>query len=108
MAAPLTVHHAPPPYASRATAPPPALWRQHQYWMAATHVRSFYWQVIVTLILYFPFFLPGLVANIYWWNQARNLEAATGIAPRGKGCLTIMLVCAVIMMLSWVGIAGFF
>jgi hypothetical protein len=104
----MAVHHAPPPYAARSAYASPALWRQHQYWAAATHVPSFRWQVIIALVLYFPFFLPGLIANIYWWNQARSLEAATGIAPRGKGCLTIMLICAVIMMLSWVGIAGFF
>jgi hypothetical protein len=69
-------------------------------------MRSFRWQAFFTLILYFPFFLPGLIANIIWWNQARSLQEATGIAPRGKGCLTAMLVCAVIMMLFSAGIAG--
>ena len=70
-------------------------------------MRSFRWQAFFALILYFPFFLPGLIANLIWWNQARKLEAATGIAPRGKGCLTVMLVWAVIMMLLSAGIAGF-
>lgn len=104
----LAVHQAPPPYAAPASFATRAPWIQNHYWVPAPRMRSFRWQAIFALILYFPFFLPGLIANIYWWNQARSLEAATGIAPRGKGCLTVMLVCAVIMMLLSVGIAGIF
>lgn len=107
-AAPLVPHQAPPPYAVPAAfvARPP--WPQQPYWIPAPPMRSFRWRAFLALILYFPFFLPGLIANIIWWNQARNLQAATGIAPRGKGCLTVMLVCAVIMMLLSVGVAGVF
>ena len=85
-----------------------APWLQHQIWVPAPRLRSFRWQAFIALILYFPFFLPGLIANIIWWNQARSLEAATGIAPRGKGCLTVMLVCAVIMLVFSIGVAGLF
>lgn len=107
VAAPLVQYQVPPPpYA----APPGyvAPWNQQPYWMPAPRMRSFRWQAVFALLLYFPFFLPGLIANIIWWNQARSLEAATGIAPRGKGCLTTMLVCAVIMILLSVGVAGIF
>jgi hypothetical protein len=98
----------PPPYAAPAGFAAQAPWSQHPYWVPAPRLRSFRWQAVFALILYFPFFLPGLIANIIWWNQARSLQAATGIAPRGKGCLTVMLVCAVIMMLLSVGVAGIF
>jgi hypothetical protein len=104
----LAIYQAPPPYAAPASFVAPAPWRQHHYWLQAPPMRSFRWQAFFALVLYFPFFLPGLIANIIWWNQARSLQAATGIAPRGKGCLTVMLVCAVIMMLLSVGIAGIF
>ena len=107
-AAPLVPRQAPPPYAARTAFAPQAPWSQQPYWIPAPRMRSFRWQAFFALILYFPFFLPGLIANIIWWNQARSLEAATGIAPRGKGCLTVMLVCAVIMMLLSVGVAGIF
>lgn len=108
MAAPLISNQAPPHYAAPASFGAQAPWSQHHYWVPAPPMRSFRWQAFFALILYFPFFLPGLIANIIWWNQARSLQAATGIAPRGKGCLTVMLVCAVIMMLLSVGIAGIF
>lgn len=108
IAAPVISHQAPPSYPAPVPFVAQAPWRQDQYWLQAPPMRSFRWQAFFALILYFPFFLPGLIANIIWWNQARNLQAATGIAPRGKGCLTVMLVCAVIMMLLSVGIAGIF
>lgn len=85
-----------------------APWLQRQIWVPAPRQRSFRWQAFIAFVLYFPFFLPGLIANIIWWNQARSLEAATGIAPRGKGCLTVMLVCAVIMLVFTIGVAGLF
>ena len=107
-AAPLAVHQAPPPYAASLAFTPQAPVAQRQYWIPAPRLRSFRWQVFFALALYVFFFFPGLIANIIWWNQARNLEAATGIAPRGKGCLTVMLVCAVIMLLLSVGVAGIF
>lgn len=108
VAAPLVTHQAPPPYRAQASFVPPAPWSQPHYWIPAPPMRSFRGQAFIALVLYFPFFLPGLIANIIWWNQARSLEAATGIAPRGKGCLTGMLICAVILMLLSVGVAGLF
>ena len=104
----LLPHHAPPPYAVPVAFVAQVPWRQHHYWLQAPPMRSFRLQAFIALFLYAFGFLPGLIANIIWWNQARSLQAATGIAPRGKGCLTVMLVCAVIMMLFWVGITGIF
>ncbi len=106
VAAPLATRQAPPPDAAPAAFAAQAPWNRPQHWIPAPRMRSFRWQAFFALILYFPFFLPGLIANIIWWNQARSLHAATGIAPRGKGCLTVLLVCAVIMMLLSVGVAG--
>lgn len=56
--------------------------------------RSYRWKVCFVLVLYTVFFFPGLAANIVWWNEARQIQARTGIAPAGKGCLTILLVMA--------------
>ncbi|MDQ2652735.1 MAG: hypothetical protein M3Z20_06775, partial [Chloroflexota bacterium] len=75
VAAPLVPRQAPPPYAAPATFAAQAPLRQHLYWIPAPRMRSFRWQAFFALILYFPFFLPGLIANIIWWNQARSLQA---------------------------------
>ncbi|MCA9879776.1 MAG: hypothetical protein KC442_18410, partial [Thermomicrobiales bacterium] len=66
VAAPIATHHTPPPpmaHVAAARAP----WLQHQIWVPAPRLRSFRWQAFIALILYFPFFLPGLIANIIWW-----------------------------------------
>jgi hypothetical protein len=105
---PLVTAQPPAPYAATASYVAPGPWRQQQYWLQPPRLRSFRLQAFIALALYFFGFVPGLIATIYWWNQARNLQVATGIAPRGKGCLTIMLVSAVIMMMVGAGIAGIF
>lgn len=54
--------------------------------------ESFTSKAILTLVLYFVLYIPGLIANIVFWNEARNVQARTGRAPEGKGCLTAMLI----------------
>lgn len=66
--------------------------------------ESFTSKAITTLVLYFVMYIPGLIANIVFWNEARNVQARTGRAPEGKGCLTAML----IMQLVGLVLAGGF
>jgi hypothetical protein len=42
--------------------------------------------------LYFVLWLPGVVANIVYYLQARNDEALAGTPPQGKGCLVALLI----------------
>jgi hypothetical protein len=71
-------------------------------------VRSFRLNVVIAFILYFPFFLPGLIASAVWWNQARQIERLTGISPPGKGCLTGLLLYGLIVSLFGLMIFGIF
>lgn len=63
----------------------------------AAAVRSYTTPAIITLVLYFVFWLPGLIANIVYWNDARKTEQLIGRAPEGKGCLTALLVVFIIL-----------
>lgn len=54
--------------------------------------ESFTSKAIWTLVLYFVLYIPGLIANFLFWSEARQVEARTGRAPAGAGCLTAMLV----------------
>jgi hypothetical protein len=69
-------------------------------------VRSFRKNAVFAFLLYFPFFLPGLIASIVWWNEANRIERRTGIAPRGKGCLTALLVYGVLVAGFWLLMYG--
>jgi hypothetical protein len=62
---------------------------EHRRMMLAT--RSFTTQAVIALVLYFVLWLPGLIANIVWYLEARNIEQQTGRAPDGKGCLSALL-----------------
>lgn len=58
----------------------------------AAVTRDYTTPAVITLILYFILWLPGVVANIVYYLQARNDEALTGSPPRGKGCLVALLI----------------
>jgi hypothetical protein len=58
----------------------------------AAAVRDYTTPAVVTLILYFVCWLPGIVANIIYYLQAQKDEALIGRAPQGKGCLIWLLI----------------
>lgn len=71
----------------------------------AAATRSYTTPAVITLVLYFVLWIPGLIANLVYWNSARQAEMLTGQAPEGKGCLTALLWVFIIIPL--IGIALF-
>jgi hypothetical protein len=59
---------------------------------AAAPQRSFVTPAVITLALYWFLWFPGLIANIVFWNEAKNVEHVTGKAPEGYGCLLVLFV----------------
>lgn len=53
----------------------------------------------VTLCLYFIFWLPGLIANIVYWRNAKADERLSGYKPQGAGCLFWLLIWFVVLPL---------
>lgn len=47
---------------------------------------------VVTLVLYFIGYVPGLIVNLLMWDKARQERSATGITPTGMGCLSSLLI----------------
>jgi hypothetical protein len=43
--------------------------------------------------------LPGLIANIVFWQEASRVEQQTGRSPEGKGCLIELFLVYVILPL---------
>lgn len=58
--------------------------------VAAT--RDYTTPAVITLILYFICWLPGVIANVIYYLQARQDEALVGREPQGKGCLLALLI----------------
>ena len=70
----------------------------------AAATRSYVTPAVITLILYFLLWVPGLVANIVYYIQSSNDQALVGRAPDGKGCLTALLVVFVGLPVAVIGI----
>lgn len=64
--------------------------RDDEYRRFAAAQRSFTTPAVITLVLYFVPWLPGLVANIVYWQEANNVQRITGHVPEGKGCLVAL------------------
>jgi hypothetical protein len=62
--------------------------QQRQREMA--QMMSFTTKAIVVLILYFVLFVPGVIANIVWHNEAKRMEKIAGQPLPGTGCLLWM------------------
>lgn len=56
--------------------------------------RSFVTPAIITLILYWILWLPGLIANIYYLSEARKAQNTPGQVVTGVGCLWALLIVA--------------
>lgn len=63
-----------------------------QYEYVVVTQQDYTTMAIVTLVLYWIGYIPGLVVNLWLWYQAGQDERRTGVAPAGKGCLSSLLI----------------
>ena len=96
------------PYAQQPRPPLPSFDIQTIQKQAAAQ-RSFTSQAVITLVLYWILWIPGLIANLIFWNEANNVERVTGKAPEGKGCLVALFIVFTVLPILvgcfWVVIA---
>lgn len=62
--------------------------------------KSYVGSALAVSFLYLLFWLPGLVANIIYLSAAREDEGRTGRAPKGVGCLWLLLILNIIVISS--------
>lgn len=65
----------------------------------AAITRSYLTPAVLTMVLYLVLWLPGLVANIIYWQAASRDERLTGRSPEGKGCLVALFIVFTIVPL---------
>jgi hypothetical protein len=53
--------------------------------------RSYFGQAVLVLVLYWVFYLPGLIANFVYLHDARRYKERTGDDADGIGCLWALL-----------------
>ncbi len=61
--------------------------------------RSFTGPAVITMVCSFIFWIPGLIANILFYKEAKEVKRVTGHAPQGMGYLSIMFWASVIPLI---------
>ena len=64
----------------------------------AAQMKSYTGAAILVFILYWLFYLPGLIANYIYYQEAKRMERMAGHALPGSGCLAFMF---------WINVASF-
>lgn len=59
--------------------------------LAIARSKSYTSAAVVVLILYFLLYLPGLIANFLYYDEAKRAQKAAGETLPGVGCLELML-----------------
>lgn len=54
--------------------------------------RSYVTPAVITLALYFVFWIPGLISNIVYLTAANSDRRISGTVPQGRGCLVALLI----------------
>jgi hypothetical protein len=58
--------------------------------------QSFTSKAVIAFLLYFLFYIPGLIVNIMFISQANRVRKETGQTPSGIGCLWATLIVSII------------
>lgn len=80
---------------------PPPIYVQH-----FVPAKSFTTPAVITMILYLVLWLPGLIANLVYLNEANAARDQSGVEPEGRGCLVALVF--VFGVLPFVLVGGFF
>jgi hypothetical protein len=82
----------PPPAPQPQWTPPPSYVSDYDVLRRVNaEQKSFTTPAIITLVLYIVLWVPGLIANIVYLNEAKNIQRISGREPEGKGCLIALL-----------------
>ncbi|MEP7285148.1 MAG: hypothetical protein ABI947_05195 [Chloroflexota bacterium] len=73
---------------------------QDEFQKALANTRSFTGSAVLTLFMYWFFWLPGLVVNILFLREARQVSRQIGRDPSGTGCLYFLLIVNLIPILG--------
>jgi CDP-diglyceride synthetase len=59
--------------------------------VTTARMKSYTGNAVLTFILYWFFWLPGLIVNYMFYSEAKRMERTAGQSLPGVGCLSIML-----------------
>ncbi|MCL4869308.1 MAG: hypothetical protein KJ063_10075 [Anaerolineae bacterium] len=76
--------------------------------VAAARMKSYTGAAVLVFFLYWLFFLPGLIVNFIYYQEAQRMQKLAGRSLPGQGCLAIMLwLNLFVLILTVLGGCGF-
>lgn len=66
---------------------------------AIARQKSYVGAAVITFLVYWLFYLPGLIVNVLYLADARKTARVAGSAPAGLGCLWIMLILGLLPLI---------
>lgn len=66
--------------------------QQQDFEKAIARQKSYIGPAILVLFLYWLFFIPGLIANLLYLQDAKKTSKIAGEKPSGYGCLIALLI----------------
>jgi len=76
---------------------------QQQLELAIKRTKDFSTPAVITLVLYLCLWLPGVIANALYLQEANKIKAETGHDPAGRGCLFSMFLIFVVAPAALIG-----
>jgi len=78
---------------------------------AMARMKSYIGPAVLVFFLYQIFYLPGLIINLMYLREAKQMEQVAGSELPGTGCLSMMiwagvLVAALVLWLVWKLLSG--
>lgn len=69
--------------------------------------KSYVSSAVIIFVLYLFFWLPGLIFNVMYINDANKTKRMSGQTPSGVGCLYILLVLNILpLIICFMAVAG--
>jgi len=72
---------------------------------SAARMQSFTTKAVAVLVLYWVLYLPGLIANVIFYREAKRMEHIADADIPGTGCLATMLWSNIVLIVLGVAIA---
>lgn len=71
---------------------------------AAARMKSYIGPFVLTIFLYTLFYIPGLIVNLMYWQDAKRMSKIAGRKLPGTGALGALIWFQIILVLLGVGI----
>lgn len=96
-----TYYGTPTPYPPQQSAYPQPYPAQPMVVTTYTRSTSFTNKAVISFLLYFMGWLPGIIFNVMYLNEANNVKKELGRTPEGMGCLWATLAGGIVPLIGF-------